>query len=722
MTDPTPRRLHDAAWPDLFENLQTAYGELSRAQFELERRTGEIDEARGLFERVIQSMSEALFLLDTSGRVVQANRAASELLGLPGDVILGRTLSDVCGNDTLPNTPWQLLAANPDGTLRNLDIDLRLSSGGAVTVSVSCSLARDHRGKVTGVLAVVRDITERKRAESALRFLAQASQVLAGSLDVTTVMRELAHVIVPAIADWCSIDVIDEAGRIEHVADAHIDPAAEPLIAELRQRFPLPAEAGLGYAQVMKTASPVLVPQVREEHLTGISVDPEYRRLIARLGLTSHLCVPMLSRARLIGTITLNFTGAQRRYAAADVAVAEDLSRRAAAALDNARLYQSAQEANRMKDEFLATLSHELRTPLNAILGWVKVLRLQPSNNPQLDRALEVIDRNAAAQRQLIEDLLDLSGIVAGKVRFEPKPVDVGRVIETAVDGLRLAAETRQITIRLRPPETQARVAGDADRLQQVVWNLLSNAIKFTPAHGHIDVSLTTAGPHLEIAVADTGRGIRREFLPHVFDRFRQQDSSTTRSYGGLGLGLAIVKNLVEMHGGHVSVESEGEGKGARFIVRLPIMLTAAAPVRQPAEANAAAALDLNGIRVLVVEDDQDSNDLLRLLLQRWGATVASATSVNAAMAHLALDRPDLIITDIGLPGEDGYSLLRRVRALPGERGGLVPALVVSAYAHAEERRRAEAAGFQHYLTKPFDPSALAAAIAATVNRDGRDR
>jgi PAS domain S-box-containing protein len=709
------RDLHDAAWPDMFENLQTAYGELSRTQFQLERRASEIDEARGLFQRVIRSMSEALFLLDTNGRIVQTNQAASQLLNIPEDAIVGRTLREVCGSEMVPETPWQLLEKEPGGTLRNLDIELRQADGRRVAVSVSCALARDQRGKVTGLLAVLGDITERKRAEDTLRLMAEASTVLARSLNIRSVLRELAHVIVPTLADWCSIDVIGDDDQLEHFAAAHVEPDAEPLIGELRRRFVPPADTAIGYVYVLRTRELVLIPVVSDRHLSHLA-DPEHRRLLARLGFSSHLCVPILARSRTIGAITLNFAGSGRRYTAADVKVAEDLARRASAAIENARLYHAAQDANRMKDEFLATLSHELRTPLNAILGWVQLLRLQSPHDPGLDRGLEVVERNATAQRQLIEDLLDLSGIVAGKVRCEPQPVDLAQVIETAVEGLRLAADAKHIVIDTHLHDGPARVDGDPGRLRQVIANLLSNAIKFTPDAGRVDVSLTRAGGHLEVAVTDNGIGIRREFLPHVFDRFRQQDPSTTRAYGGLGLGLAIVKYLVSMHSGEISVDSAGEGTGSRFTVRLPAMGDRPAEGEAGADGDAAAeAPDLRGLRVLVVEDEPDARGLLRLLLGGWGATVSAATTVADAMSCMQADPPDLLITDIGLPGEDGYSLLRRVRALPEVDGGRIPVIALTAYARDEDRRRARAAGFRCYLSKPFAAWELAAGIAAAL-------
>ncbi len=377
-----------------------------------------------------------------------------------------------------------------------------------------------------------------------------------------------------------------------------------------------------------------------------------------------------------------------------------------------------AEEANRLKDEFLATLSHELRTPLNAILGWSQVLRSGKLDAATAERALETIERNARSQAQLIADLLDISRIITGKLRLDFKPVELPRVIEAALDSARPAAGAKGIHLDVSLDPLMSPMLGDADRLQQIVWNLLSNAIKFTPQGGRVGVRLTEAGSNAVIQVADTGVGIRADFLPHVFDRFRQAEGSHTRSHGGLGLGLSIVRHLTELHGGTVEVESDGEGKGAAFTVKLPLAveLSGEVPIElRPAVPGVWSAPDLlKDLRILVVEDEKDTRDLLVMTLEGCGAEVTSTVSVPEALAAFDRRTPDVIVSDIGLPGEDGYSLIRKVRA---RNGGRVPAAAVTAYAGAEDRRRALESGFQTHLAKPVDPSELVATVARLAGR-----
>jgi signal transduction histidine kinase len=389
---------------------------------------------------------------------------------------------------------------------------------------------------------------------------------------------------------------------------------------------------------------------------------------------------------------------------------------------------RSAEEASRAKDQFLATVSHELRTPLNAILGWAQLLQAASVDPERLQRGLETIVRNSKLQAQLIDDLLDVSRIVSGKMRLDVREVDLVRVIESSLEAVRPAAEAKQIHLWRVLDPLAGPVAGDPDRLQQVVWNLLSNAVKFTPKGGKVEVRLARINSHVEILVADTGSGISPEFLPHVFDRFRQRDSSSTRQHGGLGLGLAIVRHLTELHGGTVQVTSPGEGRGTTFVVQLPcpIAQLASLPgeearVHPTADSEKTCsddpALNLLGLRVLVVDDEADARETLEQILRHCDAEVRTAASAAEALPLLQAWRPHVLLSDIGMPGEDGYSLIRRVRELPPERGGKTPAVALTAFARSEDRRRALSAGFQMHLAKPVEINELATVVVNLVGR-----
>jgi PAS domain S-box-containing protein len=401
-----------------------------------------------------------------------------------------------------------------------------------------------------------------------------------------------------------------------------------------------------------------------------------------------------------------------------------------------------AERASRMKDEFLATLSHELRTPLNAILGWAQILRqgggVQDARD--LSDGLAVIERNARAQTQIIEDLLDMSRIVSGKVRLDVRRLDPAEVVRGAVETVRPAAEAKGVRVQAVLDPSAGPVSGDPGRLQQVFWNLLNNAVKFTPRGGRVQVVLGRVNSHVEVSVADSGEGIAPEFLPYVFDRFRQADASTTRRHGGLGLGLAIVRQLVELHGGGVRAESAGLGRGATFILTLPLTPVdvregSAGDRRHPTAADGgvgAAAADapgatgladacirIEGVRVLVVDDEPDARGVVERVLRDCGAAVATAASAREALERLEGERFDVLVSDIGMPGEDGYALIRRVRGLGVERGGAIPAVALTAYARAEDRMKAVLAGFQMHVAKPVEPAELVTMVASLAGRVG---
>ena len=409
-----------------------------------------------------------------------------------------------------------------------------------------------------------------------------------------------------------------------------------------------------------------------------------------------------------------------------------DITERRRAAVERENLLEreraaraQAERMSALKDEFLATLSHELRTPLSAILGWSQVLRLRRMSAEELEQGLHAIERNARAQIRLIEDLLDMSRITSGKLRLDVQPVDPATIIEAAIETVRPAAEAKGIRLRQVLDPVAGPVSGDPNRLQQVVWNLLSNAIKFTGRGGQIQIALERVNSHIEISVADTGIGIDPAFLPHVFERFRQADASSTRQFAGLGLGLSIVKHLVELHGGMVRASSQGRGKGATFAVHLPLTILHDSwhdedrvhPKAERAVSLDFARADLSGLRILVVDDEADAREVIRRVLVECRAEVLVAGTAEAALDCVRRERPDVLVSDIGMPEVDGYELLRRIRALGHSAGGRLPAIALTAFARSEDRTRALRAGFLVHVSKPVEPSELVATVASVSGR-----
>ena len=439
------------------------------------------------------------------------------------------------------------------------------------------------------------------------------------------------------------------------------------------------------------------------------------------------LVAPLVGRdGRNIGLIQLS-DKYEGEFTEEDEAILVQLAQMASVAVENTRLYQAqqlartqAESANRIKDEFLAVLSHELRSPLNPILGWTRLLRSRKLDEKATAHALATIERNAKLQTQLIEDLLDVSRILQGKLSLNVCPVNLPSIIKAAMETVRLAAEAKSIEIQMRFEPGIGQVSGDSTRLQQVVWNLLSNAVKFTPIGGQIEITLEQIGSEAQIQVSDTGKGISPDFLPHVFEYFRQADSTTTRKFGGLGLGLAIVRQLVELHGGTVAVDSPGEGQGAIFTVRLPLRRESAAPNDETATTNSRTTvsdtLPLANIRVLVVDDEADSRDFLAFVLEQAGAEVTAAASASVALQILSQSKPDILLSDIGMPEMDGYMFMRQVRSLESEQENNIPAIALTAYAGEMNQQQALAAGFQRHITKPVAPETLVQEIENMVS------
>ena len=430
---------------------------------------------------------------------------------------------------------------------------------------------------------------------------------------------------------------------------------------------------------------------------------------------------PLSHEGRVIGTLTIIEDVTER--VAREAELQSQIEARSKLLASEKLARSEAERANRLKDEFLATISHELRNPLNAIMGWAHMMRLGKLTPANAERAVETIYRNAKSQAQLVADLLDVSRIISGKLRLDVRTIDLINIVNAAIDSIRPAADVKGIRLQTVLDPAAGPISGDADRLQQIVWNLLTNAVKFTPKGGKIQVKVQRIDSHVEIVVSDSGVGISKEFLPHVFDRFRQADASTTRIHGGLGLGLSIVHQLVDLHGGGASVHSDGEGKGATFTITLPFVGVISSQQEEAAEPAQEEVTpfdglpSLRGLKVLVVDDEADTRELIREVLKECGSEVILSRSAAEALEAIEQHKPDILISDLGMPDEDGYSLISKIRALPAEQGGQIPAAALTAYARAEDRMRVLRSGFQFHLPKPVDSAELVTVVASLAGR-----
>lgn len=823
------RKLHEAAWPDMFANLQSAYAELTNTQFELERRTAEIAETRDVFQQVVSSMSEALFLTDRSGRVVRANPAAAALLECSETALIGRPLTAVCNSEAIPATPWKLLEMAPEGKLTNLEIDLPTASGLEIPVSFSLGLMHDKQNKVTGVLAVARDmrvqrslinslVAARTRFQELVEFAPDAivladqagrivlvntqTEKLFGyqrdellgqsvALLIPEHIRELVErrqtlstrelqvleieLFQPSqleINRGIEYTIVDRAGReiLTEMTSRQIETedgvVTMSLIRDISARKRAENDkvvAETRYEELFENANDMIYTLDLEGNFTSFNrmavrltgypasealrmnifqlVPHEYHGLIEQhlaLGLTAtsdlasrtfevEIIGPDQSRLPIeVSTrfIYENGLPAGVQGIARDITERrriEDVRTELLAREQEAR--RVAEDASRMKDDFLAMISHELRAPLTSILGWAQMLRSGSLDRAAAERALLTIERNAKSQAHIVADLLDASRIATGTLSIESKPVELKGIVEAAVDAVRPLVEAGGLRMQIVLEPWVGPFHGDAERLNQIVWNLLTNAIKFTPPDGLIEVRLERLENKALLIISDTGKGIDPEFLPNIFDRFRQADSSSRRQQGGLGLGLAIVRHLVELHKGAIYAYSGGEGQGADFMITLPLAIDATGigdpdlwqPRHDPqAEARSAS---LRGARALVVDDDHDTREILSVMLRRYGAEIRTASSAQEALATFSAWRPDILVSDIGMPVEDGYALIEKVRRLTAEEGGEIPAIALTAFAGTQDREHAISSGFQQHLSKPVEPVNLARTVARILGR-----
>ncbi|NDJ19418.1 GAF domain-containing protein [Myxacorys almedinensis] len=889
----------------------------------------------------LQQMPDAILLTDLEGKIQRWLGNAEQIFGYTAAEAIGKSVQFLHHPDNPPTIVSEMMRSLQETGAFSGEIPCQRCDGSEVPIETTAKTVYDKAGHPLFFVGINKDITDRKRAEAERAqlireqtarleaeadqqrsaFLVEITLALASSLEYERTLTSVAELVVPFFADWCAVDLLHDNHTIHRVVVAHRDPEKVNLGWELHRQYPRQIDEAEGIAKVLRTGQTELGADISDAMLASIAHDASHLHILRELGLTSYIISPLIARGQILGAMTFVMAESHRHYSAAEVALAEDITHRAAIAIDNARLYQEAQQAqqaaeqsaarvtrlqsvtaalsesltpaqvsdvivdqgiaalgatvamvallhptgtelevvraigfeldqlagwdrfsldaplplaeavrtgqpiwaepsaaravryphlaqqyaeqplgawisiplmvegravggmsfgfaepqhldgknqafilslaqqcaqaiarthlyeaeqtaralaesaNRVKDEFLAVLSHELRTPLNPILGWSKLLRAGKLDGAKTAQALDTIERNAKMQAQLIEDLLDISRILQGKLRLNAVAVDLAETIQAAIETVRLSAIAKSITIQFEEiteaSTAPLQVSGDAGRLQQVIWNLLTNAIKFTQPGGQVDIKLTSnlasnlgdqpgeeiLTQYAQITVSDTGKGIDPAFLPHVFDYFRQADSTTTRKFGGLGLGLAIVRHLVELHGGTVRADSPGEGMGATLTVWLPTLKPNDRRIQEDrlsSQCLPPASL-LTSLRVLVVDDEIDSCELVAFILGQSGAIVTSASSAAEALQAVEQARFDVLVSDIGMPEMNGYALIQQIRMLP--QGKQLVAVALTAYAGDHDRQHAIAAGFQHHIPKPIEPETLTRAIADLVKQ-----
>ena len=683
-------------------SLQTATRILQIRERAIGQTKEELVQTLTIMRATLEATTDGILVTDEKGKVTDFNDKYLAMWKIPWRSLEGGTPVDVrelaSRNFADPHRFFSRIAEIDSTSQDSLDV-LQLEDG---RIFERSSKVLSVEGRSVGRLWSFRDVTQSYRSEIASRQLA----AIVASSDDAIVSKDLNSV----ITSW------------NYGAERIFGYTAEEMIGTSIMRL-IPPDR--------QTEEQEILSRIRR----GERVDHFETIRLAKDGRQLNISVTVSpikdSEGRVVGASKVARDITERKNAEAALKKvseeAEKANRQRLRLLDSERVARSqAERASRMKDEFLATLSHELRTPLNAVVGWANLLRSGKPTTNELRKGLETIERNARIQAQIIEDLLDMSRIISGKVRLNVQRIDLPSVLNQSIETVRATADAKSIHLDSVVDLHAGTILGDPDRLQQVFWNLLNNAIKFTPVGGEVQVVVKSFHPYIEVNVIDTGEGIAPGFLPYVFDRFLQGDASITRHHGGLGLGLAIVKQLVELHGGYVRVRSGGIGKGATFTVRLPLRVIYSELQEESGhlEATPQASLtfpdvSLTNVHVLVVDDDVDASELVKRMLEIAGATVSTAGSASEAMERILATRPDVLVCDLGMPGEDGYSLIRKLRALEEGQEDTLPAIALTAYARWEDRTRAIRSGFQNHLAKPVEPAELLAVVSGLA-RAGR--
>jgi PAS domain S-box-containing protein len=699
-----------------------------------DRKEGE--EARARLAAIVECSDDAIVSKDLNGVIRTWNRGAERLFGYPAEEAVGRSITMIIPPERQGEETHVLACIRRGESIGHYETVRRRRDGTLLDISLSVSPVFDAGGKIVGASKIARDITERKRTEALVATQKQAFEAAATGAPLMEVLDSLARAVESQSPQPArvAIHLLDESG-------ARFERTVAP-------NLPVDYARATDGMEVSSATGPCCVAVSRRKSVAVADVAestefPAFASFALPLGIRAGWSVPIFSSiGPVLGTVA-HYYGEPHEASAHEELMGEIVARTAAVIIERKQAERQqqhlfelaraaradAEHANRLKDEFLATLSHELRTPLNAIVGWTHILRAGAGADT-VQKAVEVIHRNAQAQNQLISDMLDVSSIIAGKLRIDMRPLDMRKVIEAAMDTVRPAAQERGVRLEPILDPQAGLISGDPDRLQQVIWNVLSNAIKFVPVgQGHVRLRLEANKSRVRLTIEDNGPGIHPDFLPHAFERFRQGDATGTRKHKGLGLGLAIVRHLVELHRGTVAAANR-EGGGAVFTIELPKLSLAPEPPRPAVErhelAEEAVWLDfapsLRDARIVVVDDETDARELVKTVLERCGAHVTACASAREGLAALQRERPDVVVTDIAMPEEDGYEFIRAVRALSPEDGGLTPAAALTAHASAQDRIEALKAGFQIHVPKPVQPAELATVVATLARTRGTGR
>lgn len=699
----------------------------------LKRSREEAERQRRLYDTILSNTPDLTYVFDLNHRFTYANKVLLQMWGKTWDEAIGKNCLE------LGYEPWH-------AEMHDREIEQVVATKQPIRGEVPFNGTFGRRiydyifvpimganGEVEAVAGTTRDITDREQIEIRNRFIMQIDEAVRPLETPEEITLTLARMLGEHLGvDRCAYAEVEADEDHFFIPGDYTKGDTYSIVGRYSMR-----SFGETVLRLMRENKPYVVDDVNNDEQVAEEDLAAYRQTMIQ----AVICVPLHKNGRFAACMAVH-QNVPRQWTQEEIELVSFIANRFWESIERARVVkslnesfareqqarQTAEDANRVKDEFLTTLSHELRTPLNAILGWSSLLRSGKLNEEDSVRALETVERSARAQSQLIDDLLDISRIITGKLRLEIDTLDLSKVIVAAIDAARPAAEAKGIRLQVLLDSEVGAISGDANRLQQVVWNLISNAVKFTPKGGRIQIRLEKINSHIEIIVSDTGEGIKPEFLPYIFDRFRQADQTTTRQQGGLGLGLSIVRQLVEMHGGTVHAESAGDSKGSSFTVKLPGLIAISrneqeqeASIYTKRKTQIHNASGLTGVKLLVVDDEADSRELLRVFLEQYGAEVTTSRSVDEALRELENSSFDVLISDIGMPVEDGYTLISKVRLRKSEKGGRIPAIALTAYARVEDRVRALTAGFQAHVPKPVEPDELVAVVMSLTNGLGKE-